>query len=370
MALAAAPAFAQSTSAGVGGTVVAADGQPVAGAEVVITHVESGTVSRAVTDANGNYSARGLRVGGPYTITVNKEGAGSSTHSDVYLSLNQVADVDATLNADVTNLGGVAVYADATADLFSSQNKGVGTSVDGRQLALAPQGNRSLDDIARLDPRIQVTDQASGAISVAGINNRYNTISVDGLSQGDPFGLNANGMPYVGSPISVDTIAAYDIKISDYDVTTDTVGATVNAVTKSGTNEFHGSVYYALKDASSMVGERNGEEYGLFDKDETKGITLGGPILKDKLFFFASYEEQAIKNFGGESASDGLANGDVTQDDIDQAISIANDVGMQPGVYGATGINLENKRYLAKLDWNINDFHRASLTYQQTEEFR
>jgi hypothetical protein len=369
-ALAAAPAFAQSTSAGVGGHVAAADGQPVAGAEVTITHVESGTVSRATTDASGNYSARGLRVGGPYTITINKAGAGTSTKSEVYLSLNQVADVDATLNADVTTLGGVAVYADATADIFNSNNKGIGTSVDGRQLETAPQGNRSLDDIARLDPRIQVTDQASGAISVAGINNRYNTISVDGLSQGDPFGLNANGMPYVGSPISVDTIAAYDIKVSDYDVTTDTVGATVNAVTKSGTNEFHGSVYYALKDASSMVGERSGQEYGLFDTDVTKGITLGGPILKDKLFFFASYEEQEIKNFGGKSASDGLANGDVTQDDIDQAISIANDVGMQPGVYGATGINLENKRYLAKLDWNISDNHRASLTYQRTEEFR
>jgi len=368
-ALAAAPAFAQSTSAGVGGTVVAGDGQPVAGAEVTITHVESGTVSRATTDANGNYSARGLRVGGPYTITVNKAGAGTSTRSEVYLSLNQVADIDATLNADVTTLGGVAVYADATADIFNAQNKGVGTSVDGRQLALTPQGNRSLDDIARLDPRIQVTDAGDGSISVAGVNNRYNNISVDGMSQGDPFGLNANGMPYIGTPISVDTIAAYDLKVTDYDVASDTVGATVNAVTKSGTNEFHGSVYTAMRDADWM-GKLDGDKYTGFDTDRTWGATLGGPIVKDKLFFFASYEEQTIKNFGGSSSSDGVANGNVTQDEVADAIEIAKALGMQPGNYGSTGVNLENKRYLAKLDWNINDSHRASLTYQQTEEFR
>jgi hypothetical protein len=371
VALAAAPAFAQSTSAGLGGTVTSADGQPVAGAEVTITHVESGTVNRSTTDESGRYNARGLRVGGPYTITVTKAGAGVDTEEGVYLDLNKISTVNAQLaTGDATTLGTVAVTASRALATFNPDNKGVGTSVSGRQLELTPQSSRSVDDIARLDPRIQVTDQASGAISVAGVNNRFNTISVDGLSQGDPFGLNANGMPYTGSPISVDTIAAYDLKVSDYDVASDTVGATVNAVTKSGTNEFHGSVYYVYKDAGSMVGKRDGKEYALFDTDVTKGLTVGGPILKDRLFFFGSYEEQTIKNFGGESNSDGLANGDVTQGDIDEAIATAAALGMQPGVYGATGVNLENKRYLAKLDWNISDNHRASLTYQRTEEFR
>jgi hypothetical protein len=371
VALAAAPAFAQSTSAGVGGHVAAADGQAVAGAEVTITHVASGTVSRAITDANGNYTARGLRVGGPYTITINKAGAGTSTQSGVYLGLNQVADIDATLNADVTTLGGVAVYADAAADIFNSNNKGVGTSISGRELEIAPQSSRSIDDIARLDPRITVTDQASGAISVAGVNNRFNNISVDGLSQGDPFGLNANGMPYTGSPISVDTIAAYDIKVSDFDVTQDTVGATVNAVTKSGTNEFHGSLYYVLKDAGWGVGDGpDNQDYTLFDKDQTKGLTVGGPIVKDKLFFFGSYEEQNISDFGGDS-SNGLVNGNVSQDEIDRVIAQAPNYGMTPGEFPfGSGINLENKRYLAKIDWNISDNHRASLTYQRTEESR
>ncbi|HET7655403.1 MAG TPA: carboxypeptidase-like regulatory domain-containing protein, partial [Luteimonas sp.] len=237
-ALAAAPVFAQSTSAGVGGTVTGTSGQPVAGAEVTITHVESGTTSRAVTDANGNYAARGLRVGGPYTITINKPGEGATTREGIFLQLNQVADVDASL-APVTDLTAVTVVGTAGQDIFTQDNKGVGTSVSGRELEIMPQASRSIDDVARLDPRITVIDQAGGSISVAGINNRFNDISVDGMSQGDPFGLNSNGMPYTGSPISIDTIAAYDIKVSDFDVATDTVGATVNAVTKSGTNEFH-----------------------------------------------------------------------------------------------------------------------------------
>jgi len=370
-ALAAAPAFAQSTSAGVGGLVTNNGGSPVAGAEVTITHVESGTVSRATTDASGRYNARGLRVGGPYTITITKPGEGTKTEEGVYLNLNQVSTVNAALAGDLaaTNLEAVQVVATAGSAVFSADNKGVGTSVSGRQLEIAPQGNRSLDDVARMDPRISVTDQATGAISVAGVNNRYNSISVDGLSQGDPFGLNANGMPYTGSPISVDTIAAYDIKVSDYDVAQDSVGASINAVTKSGTNDFHGSVYYVYKDAGSMVGKSGGQEYAAFDRDTTKGVTFGGPILKDKLFFFGSYEEQKITNFGGATTADGLARGVVSQAEIDEVIDIAKNVWhIDPGTYGSLGVDLDTKRYLGKIDWNINDSHRASLTYQQTEE--
>ena len=371
VALAAAPVFAQSTSAGLGGTVVGADGQPVAGAEVTITHVESGSVSRATTDASGRYNARGLRVGGPYTIAVTKAGAGADTEENVFLSLNQVATVNAQLATGGTTTLQTVTIMGTVSSVFSTDNKGVGTSVDGRELEIMPQGSRSVDDIARLDPRVTVIDQAGGSISVAGINNRYNNISVDGLSQGDPFGLNSNGMPYTGSPISVDTIEAYDIKISDYDVSTDTVGATVNAVTKSGTNEFHGSVYYVYKDAANMVGKVDGEEYDQFDTDETRGFTLGGPLLKDKLFFFASYEDQVVSEFGGAGSADGVANGYVSIDEVNEAIAIASDLGMQPGTYGAASASdLENKRFLGKLDWNITDNHRASLTYQQTEEFR
>ncbi|MEO6226467.1 MAG: TonB-dependent receptor [Thermomonas sp.] len=368
VALAAAPAFAQSTSAGVGGQVMGADGQPVSGAEVTITHVESGTVSRAVTDASGRYVARGLRVGGPYTITINKAGAGSDTEQNIYLNLNQVSTVDATLNNATTTLGTVTVVASALSDVFSSANKGVGTSVSGRQLETAVSGNRSLDDIARLDPRITVTDQNDGSISVAGQNNRYNNISVDGLSVSDPFGASfSNGIGFSGSPISPDTIAAYDIKITDYDVTSDSVGANINAVTKSGTNEFHGSVYYALTDASSMVGDRGGNDYDSFNTNKTLGATFGGPIIKDKLFFFLSYEDQKINGIKGVG-SDAVSTGKLTSQQVGDVATALEKIGMKPGAYGNGPATLQDKRTLAKVDWNITDNQRASFTFQRTEE--
>ena len=197
----AAPALAQSTSSGIGGQVVSASGQPVAGAEVTITHVESGTVSRTTTDATGRYNARGLRVGGPYTIVINKAGEPKKTEVGVYLELNQVSTVNATLGA-AANLATVQVVGSSRSLQFDANNKGVGTSVSGRQLETAVSGNRSLDDIARLDPRVTVTDQNDGSISVAGQNNRYNSISVDALSVNDPFGLNSNGLGFTGSPVS------------------------------------------------------------------------------------------------------------------------------------------------------------------------
>lgn len=373
-ALAAAPVFAQSTSAGVGGMVTDASGAAVAGAEVTITHVESGTVSRATTDASGRYIARGLRVGGPYTISVVKQGAGTDTEEGIYLDLNKVGNVDAQLHSgDATTLGTVAVVGTRESlAIFNPDNKGVGTSVSGRQLELTPQTNRSLDDVARLDPRIAITDSGTGRISVAGLNNRYNNITVDGLGQNDPFGLNSNGMPYTGSPISTDTIAAYDIKVSDYDVAQDSIGANINAVTKSGTNEFHGSVYYVYKNAEDMVGKNpvTDRKYTKFDKDVTKGVTIGGPIVKDKLFFFASYEEQEVTGLAGDATSSAnIASGKISKADLDAVAAAAKVMGMDPGSYdGALGVSLNLKRYLGKVDWNINDYHRASLTYQQTEE--
>src|SRR3546814_2947854 len=150
-------------------------------------------------------------------------------------------------------------------------------------------------------------------------------------------------MPYTGSPISIDTIAPYAIKVSDYDVAADTVGATINAVTKSGTNEFHGSVYYVYKNASDLVGNRDGEDYDLYDTDKTMGVTFGGPIVKDKLFFFASYEEKEITDFGGASQSDGASNGFVTSQAVPDAMDIAAGLGLQPGHYGSPAVTPKTK---------------------------
>src|SRR5207342_839508 len=136
---------------------------------------------------------------------------------------NQVATINAQLGSAAGTLETMTVTAKRAAALPNCDNKGLGTSVSGRQLATTPQGNRSIDDIARLDPRITVTDQGDGSISAAGQNSRYNNISVDGISQNDPFGINANGLPYAGSPISPYPIAAYNISSTDFDASSDTV---------------------------------------------------------------------------------------------------------------------------------------------------
>ena len=363
----AAPALAQNTSSGIGGQVISAGGQPVAGAEVVITHVESGTVSRTTTDGTGRYSARGLRVGGPYTIVISKAGETPKTQDGIYLELNQVSTFNATFGP-TTNLATVQVIGSGRSLQFDSNNKGVGTSISGRQLETAVSGNRSLDDIARLDPRVTVTDQNDGSISVAGQNNRYNNIAVDGLSVNDPFGLNSNGLGFTGSPISADTIAAYDIKVTEFDVGTDSVGASINAVTKSGTNDLRGSVYYALTDADSMVGRLDGPAYSGFAQNTTKGVTLGGPIIKDKLFFFGSYEEQSISGIAGVG-TDAVSSGKLTAQQVNDVAKAFDAIGMQSGTYGSGGgVDLKNKRMLGKLDWNITDDHRATFTFQRTEE--
>ena len=360
-------AYAQDTTSGLTGRVLDSKGNPVSGAKVRIVHVPSGTTSTATADANGRYQAQGLRVGGPYHLEAQGNGIKEIDADNVYIELGQVATANLSEVSAATSLEGVSVTASAIDYRFNSDNKGLGTSISGRALETAVSGNRSLDDIARLDPRITVTDQNDGSISLAGQNNRFNEISVDGLSVRDPFGLNANGLGFTGSPISPDTIAAYEIKATDYDTAFDAVGANINAVTKSGTNEFHGSVYGAYTDASSMVGNRGGNDYAGFDKNETWGATLGGPIIKDKLFFFVGYEKQKINGIAGVG-TDAVTGGGLTQAQVDAVTQAFKTIGIDPGSNTGSALTLEDKRSLAKLDWNISDTQRASFTYQRTEE--
>ena len=198
--LAMAPVAAQNiTTSGANGRVLDAHGQPVAGAIVTIVHEPSGTTKTVTTDADGRYAAQGLRVGGPFAITASKGGLAGAEQDNVYLQLGQPSSINLTMGAaaaEASTLGAVTVSASTLAQTFSTENKGLSTNISQRQLQATPQGNRSIDDVARLDPRITVTDQGTGAISAAGMNNRFNNIAVDGVTQGDPFGLNANGLPY------------------------------------------------------------------------------------------------------------------------------------------------------------------------------
>jgi hypothetical protein len=243
LAFTVAPAFAQNTTSAIGGLVTGTDGNPTTGAQVTIKHVESGSIANTTTDATGHYVARGLRPGGPYTITITKNGV-TETRENVFLQLAETASLDAKLGQAVAT---VTVTGQASSQL-SKSNMGASTNIGRTELAAMASIARNLQDIARVDPRVVQTDKVRGEMSVAGQNSRYNTITIDGVNISDTFGLEANTLPMIKQPISIDAIQSVQVNVSNYDVTQKGyIGGNINAVTKSGTNEFHGDAYYVFR---------------------------------------------------------------------------------------------------------------------------
>jgi hypothetical protein len=373
VALAAAPALAQNTTAAVGGRVTGADGKPLTGVSVNIRHIESGSSNTATTDADGRYAVRGLRAGGPYTITFAKDGQ-TDRREGVFLALAESTPVDSVLGVAAAQ---VVVTGQGGGGRFGAANMGAGTNIGGRELAAFASIQRNLQDYARTDPRLAQTDKERGEISALGQNTRFNSITVDGVTTNDTFGLESNNLPTLKQPISIDAIQSVQVNLSNYDVTQKGyTGANINAVTKSGTNEFKGSVYYVFRD-DKLAGDRYNRTKSTYFappnfEDTTKGFIIGGPIVKDKLFFFGSYEEYKSSRtspvygpLGSEKTNVGI-----TQSAIDQAISIAKDTwGVDVGTSAVpSGLALDVKDALLKLDWNINDAHRASLRYTKTQQ--
>lgn len=375
IALSASPVIAQNTSSAISGEVVGANSQPLAGANVTIKHLESGSISTATTDAQGRYSARGLRVGGPYTITISKDGL-TQTRENVFLQLAETKYVDVTLGGqqvlDTVTVTGVALGS----EIFSADKMGTGTNISRDQMDAYPSINRNIQDFARLDPRVVQTDKARNEISVSGQNPRYNAIRIDGVSISDTFGLESNNMPSPRQPMSMDTIEAIKVDVASYDVTvTGGTGAVITAVTKSGTNEFSGSVYGLYRENSWSGKGETDVRPDLFDTQTTYGFTVGGPILKDTLFFFANYEKYTgTDEFTGNSGFGPIGSNatnivNVTQAQIDEIIDISKTTwGFDPGDLTLPSLDTETEEYGIKLDWNINENHRADFRYSKSEQ--
>jgi hypothetical protein len=371
--VAAAPALAQNTTSSFGGRVLGADGKPLAGARITALHVESGTSSQATADAEGRYALRGLRVGGPYTITF-AAGELRDVRQDVYLNLAETLNLDAALGA--VALERVTVTGSGS-KVFDRSRNGAGTQLGRRDLDAYASIARNLQDYARLDPRISQTDKERGEISAGGQNTRYNSVTIDGVNISDTFGLESNNLPTKKQPISIDAIQSVQVNISNYDVTQKGyTGANINAVTKSGSNEFKGSIYYVYRN-DDLVGDRINRTNGTFYKapefkDDTKGFTLGGPILKDRVFFFASFEDyyssRSRPDFGPIGATN--TNVGITQGMIDSAIAVAkNTWGMDVGTSQVPqDVALKVQDALLKLDFNISDTQRANLRYTKTNQ--
>lgn len=375
LAVGAAPAvYAQNTTSAVSGRVTATDGKSVAGAQVRILHVESGSVTNVTSDAEGRFSARGLRVGGPYTITFTKDGV-TEKRENVFLTLAETTNLDAKLGGKKTEE--IVVTGAAISDAFSKNAMGAGTAISRQDLDTFASIQRNLQDYARADPRLSQTDKERGEISAGGQNTRYNSLTIDGVTINDTFGLEANNLPTLKQPISIDAIQSVQVNVTNYDGTQKGyTGANINAVTKSGTNELKGSIYQVYRD-QKWAGDRFNRSTSTYSpapnfQEKTKGITLGGPIIKDKLFFFVAYEDffstRTSPDFGPIGSS--LTNVGITTSAISSAQSIANttyrvDIGTSDV---PTGQKLTADDITAKVDWNISDRHRANFRYNKTEQ--
>ncbi len=368
-ALASAPVLSQSTTSTIRGNVASEAGTTIPNATVTITHEPSGTVSTATTSVSGIFSARGLRVGGPYTIEITGQGFTPVKVDEVYLTLDQTFTLPITVDETVV-LEEVLVTGNYNAVGFT--NDGLSTSLGLDALRRVTSIDRDITDVAQLSPFASVNVQTGGAkeLSIAGANNRFNSLTIDGVALNDRFGLNANGYPTQRSPISYDAIESLSIQTAPFDVEYNGfTGGTINAVTKSGTNEFHGSLSYYYTD-DSFAGDKNGtDDFDLTFEEETFVATLGGPIIKDKLFFFVGYDkyEETAPLEDGPTGSGALNENDgFTQDQVNQVAQVVSDVwGFDVG--GFEKPPAEDEKIIANIDWNISDDHRAKFTYLKTD---
>ncbi|MCL1077343.1 TonB-dependent receptor [Parashewanella spongiae] len=359
-------ALAADTSSAVKGEIVGPLGNPAAGTTVTLVHVPSGTSKTVTVNNSGLFSAKGLRVGGPYTIKIDSNKFKDRLVKDVFLNLGEPLDLSFKLDKDDTETI-VVKGSRLTATEYGSTSPA--THFNLSDLENAASADRDIKDLVRIDPRINI-EEADGeeAILCAGSNPRYSSLTVDGVRMNDSFGLNRNGYPTVRMPFSFSSLDQIEVEIAPFGVEAGGfTGCNINAVTKSGTNEVHGSVFYDYSSDSLRGDKIKGEDVDVGDYTEERfGFDVGLPLIEDKLFFFGAYEKlEGAQIF----QYDALGN-QISQAELDRVIRIAKDVyGYDAGGTPAS-MPVEDEKVLVKLDWNINDNHRASLVYNYNDGFR
>ena len=363
-------AFAQVTTSALGGRVVDGNGEPVVGAAVVATHEPSGTVYGVITNTDGRYAINGMRAGGPYKVEFSCLGYQTITYTEIDLQLAETFALNAQIAEDSELLGEAMVVAASTSK-FSAQKMGSATNISSKQIESIPTISRSLTDVTRLSP------YGGNGMSFAGADGRTANFTVDGANFNNNFGLSSN-LPGGGNPISIDAIEEMQVVISPYDVRqTNFIGGGVNAITKSGTNTFKGSAYVYHRNENMRGNMAAGQEVaGARDKDRntTYGFTLGGPIIKNKLFFFVNAEYSTIPTVVNRWR--GSANGEANPDayisrvpnSVLQEVSefVKDKYGYDTGSWTEYPATESNMKLLARLDWNINDNHKLALRYNYT----
>ncbi len=365
--------YSQVTTSAINGTVVDQNGNALPGANVIVVHISSGTQYGTSTRPDGKFNLLGLRVGGPYKVTVSMVGYTPQVEEGLTLGLGQNLKIDFKLPETTIELKGVTVTAEKGA-ILSAARTGAATSVSKEAIAVLPTINRRIEDVARLTPQYS---PAGFGYSFAGVDNRLNNMTIDGSYFNNSFGLAGQPGDRTGvSPISIDAIEQVQVNIAPYDVRQGNfVGAGINSVTKSGTNELSGSAYYNWR-TQGLVGTKAKDNVfnpGTF-KYDLVGARLAGPIIQNKLFFFVSYEDDKTlspgttfrANLGGETATGNVTR--VLASDLDALSSfLKSKFNYDTGPYQGYDFAVPSTRFLAKLDYNLNDKNKISVRYTQLD---
>jgi len=375
-------AFAQVVSSGLSGNVSDKGGKPIAGATVTATHMPTGTAYSATTQADGRYNFRGLIPGGPYNVGVSAAGFKPAGHGEVNTVLGQniTEDFNIEPSAEVITLDKFTVSA-GTNELDGSA-LGAGTLIGSDRIASKPTSERSLADMISASPLVTLRatsgDREESQITAVGQNNRFNSITIDGARINDQFGLNGTGLASFFNPLSVDTIDQLSVQISPYDVRlAGFTGATINAVTKSGTNKFKGSIYYyfrgdhLLGQALTGPNERERDLTGVKIvprlQRSTKGATFGGPIIRNKLFFFLNYEKFDSESNGRDALFSTPSEGAILTKLKEISTAAGRTINWGSPITGSTTNAVKDKKYIAKVDWNITSNQRLTARISKTE---
>jgi len=363
------PVYSQITTSGMNGTVASETGEKLLGATVVAVHEPSGTQYGTVTNDEGRFNLQGMRAGGPYSVKVSYVGYSTATNTDITLLLGESFILNAKIKQSAVAVEEVVVTGYRRSK-FSTSKTGATTNISNDEINSMPSINRSIADIARISP------YANG-MGFAGGDGRSTNFTVDGANFNNNFGLSSS-LPGGGTPISLDAIEEIQVVIAPFDVRqTNFIGGGINAITKSGTNKFKGSAYTYFTN-ENMRGNKIGDvDFGDRNAESTQiyGATLGGAIIKNKLFFFVNgeYEKRPGQVVSWRPSEDGVANTDLmlsraSTGDMERVKQhLADNYGYDVGSYNDYPADESNVKLLARIDWNINDDNKLSLRYNYTK---
>lgn len=364
--------FAQTTSA-ISGTVLDEKGEGLPGANVIAIHEPTGSRYGAASRADGRFNIVNMKPGGPYKVTMSFVGYKDVVKTGIILTLSQDLRINSKLEVAESQLEEVKVVA-ARSSVINSGRTGAATTVGNKQIITLPTLSRSLTDFTRLDPR------SNGGLSFAGRSALYNNITVDGAFFNNTFGLSSTvGGQASASPISVDAIDQFQVNIAPFDVRQGmSTGASINVITKSGTNEWSGSVYGFNRNQDLVSSKIGSVESPVLNFGVTQiGGRIGGAIIKNKVFVFASYEQEKKTDPGvtlrptrsGDDPRDPSVSA-VKAEDLDKLKSfLISKFNYDPGAYENYDRQTESSKLNIRLDWNISDKHKFNIKYNTLRSF-